>query len=141
MYGYDFYYIFIIIMSTYYQIIRKVRIKKKKLSRTKVLGKCPQKRGICVRVYTRKPKKPHSAIRKVAKVFLPSRKRHVIACIPGQGHNLSIHSVVLIRGGRVRDIPGVHCKLMRNKYDFTAEEPFIRKRRRSKYGLKSLKKI
>lgn len=128
-------------MATYYQIIRKPRIKIRVKSRTKFLGKCPQKRGICVRLYTTKPKKPHSGIRKVAKVFLPSRKRHVVAYIPGQGHNLVPHSIILLRGGRVRDIPGMHCKLLRNKYDFTAQEVFKRTKKRSKYGLKSLKKL
>lgn len=126
-------------MSTLNQIIKYKRIKLKKKSLTKFLGKNPQKKGICVRVYTTKPKKPHSAIRKIAKLYLPSRKRHVLAYIPGQGHNLSAHSVVLIRGGRVRDIPGMHAKIYRNKYDFVCAEPFVRKRRRSKYGLPFLK--
>jgi small subunit ribosomal protein S12 len=67
--------------------------------------------------------------------------RHVISCIPGQGHNLSVHSVAMIRGGRVRDIPGVHSKLYRNKLDFVAQEAFVRSRRRSKYGLKGLKNL
>lgn len=126
-------------MSTLNQISKNKRIKQKKKSLTNFLNKNPQKKGICVRVYTTKPKKPHSGIRKIAKLFLPSRKRHVLAYIPGQGHNLSAHSVVLIRGGRVRDIPGMHAKMYRNKYDFVCAEPFVRKRRRSKYGLPVIK--
>lgn len=124
-------------MSTLNQIIKHFRKypKKKRRGKTTFLQKCPHKRGICIRVYTTKPKKPHSAIRKLAKVYLPSTKRFVLAYIPGQGHNLSAHSVVLLRGGRVRDIPGMHAKIIRNKYDFMHVEGFIRKRRRSKYGL------
>jgi|SRR5579885_1169770 len=123
-------------MVTLNQLVRKNRIRQKRKKMTSFLGKAPQRKGICVRVYITKPKKPHSAIRKVAKVFLPSRKIHKIVAIPGQTHNLSAHSVVLIRGGRVRDIPGVHGKIYRNKYDFIKLEPFYRKRRRSKYGYK-----
>lgn len=126
-------------MSTLNQIYKKPRIKIKKNSLTKFLNKSPQKKGICVRVYTTKPKKPHSGIRKIAKLYLPSRKRNVLAYIPGQIHNLSAHSVVLIRGGRVRDIPGMHARIYRNKYDFVCSEPFVRRRRRSKYGLAALK--
>jgi small subunit ribosomal protein S12 len=126
-------------MATLNQILKKKKIKKKNYSLTKFLGKNPQKKGICVRVYTTKPKKPHSAIRKIAKLYLPSRKRHVLAYIPGQSHNLSAHSVVLIRGGRVRDIPGMHAKMYRNKYDFVCAEPFVRRRKRSKYGVSLLK--
>lgn len=123
-------------MSTLNQIYRinRKRIKHKKM--TFFLGKNPQKKGICVRVYTTKPKKPHSAIRKIAKIFIPSRKIHKLVAIPGQTHNLSAHSVVLIRGGRVRDIPGIHAKIYRNQYDFIKSEPFVRRRRRSKYGYK-----
>lgn len=122
-------------MSTLNQIYRIKRKKIKRNSMTNFLKKCPQKKGICVRVYTMKPKKPHSAIRKIAKVYLPSCKRSVLAYIPGQSHNLSAHSVVLIRGGRVRDLPGLHAKMYRNKYDFICAEPFVRMRRRSKYGV------
>jgi len=122
-------------MITLNQVVRNKRCKPRRKSMTKFLNKSPQKKGIRVRVYTTKPKKPHSAIRKIAKLYLPSRKRHVLAYIPGQGHNLSAHSVVLIRGGRVRDIPGMHAKIYRNKFDFFCAEPFVRKRRRSKYGI------
>lgn len=128
-------------MSTLNQLIKFGRKAQKVKRMTSFLGKNPQKKGVCVRVYTTKPKKPHSAIRKIAKLYLPSRKRHVLAYIPGQGHNLSVHSVVLIRGGRVRDIPGMHAKIYRNQYDFVHEEPFIRKRRRSKYGIKNVFKL
>lgn len=127
-------------MVTLNQLVKNPRKfpKKKRRGRTPFLKKCPQKRGICVRVYTTKPKKPHSAIRKLAKVQLPSTKRHVLAYIPGQGHNSSAHSVVLLRGGRVRDVPGMQAKIIRNKLDFMHMESFIRKRRRSKYGLMHL---
>lgn len=128
-------------MATLNQIVKNKRKKVKKKSLTLFLNKCPQKKGICIKIYTTKPKKPHSAIRKIAKLYLPSLKRHVLAYIPGQAHNLASHSVVLIRGGRVRDIPGMHAKIFRNKYDFRCDEPFVRKRRRSKYGLSSLKKL
>lgn len=126
-------------MITLHQIFKKPRFRKKKKTLSTFLNNNPQKKGLCVRVYTTKPKKPHSAIRKIAKVFLPKLKRYVLAYIPGQGHNLGAHSVVLIRGGRVRDIPGMHAKIIRNKYDFVAPEPFVRRRRRSKYGYPSLK--
>jgi small subunit ribosomal protein S12 len=124
-------------MSTLNQIFkkRKKKINWKKSTMTNFLRKNPQKKGICIRIYTTKPKKPHSAIRKIAKLYLPSAKRYVLAYIPGQAHNLSAHSVVLIRGGRVRDIPGMHARIYRNKYDFLCSEPFVRQRRRSKYGL------
>lgn len=123
-------------MITLNQLVRKHRIRRKRKKMTSFLGKAPHRKGVCVRVYITKPKKPHSAIRKIAKVYLPGCKVHKIVAIPGQTHNLSAHSVVLIRGGRVRDIPGVHGKIMRNKYDFVKDEPFYRKRRRSKYGYK-----
>jgi small subunit ribosomal protein S12 len=126
-------------MATLNQLVRNPRKKNRGRSRTPFLMLSPQKKGICVRVYTTKPKKPHSAIRKVAKVLLPSTKKHVLTYIPGQGHTLSVHSVVLIRGGRVRDIPGMHCKMIRNKYDFVSPESVIRMRRRSKYGLSRVK--
>lgn len=126
-------------MITLNQLVRTPRKNKKLRGRTPFLRGCPQKKGVCVRVYTTKPKKPHSAIRKLAKVYISSFHRHVLAYIPGQGHSLSVHSVVLIRGGRVRDIPGMHAKMIRNKYDFVGSEVIMRMRRRSKYGLKRLK--
>jgi len=125
-------------MITLNQLAKNKRVRVKRKTMVSFLKKSPQKKGICVRVYTTKPKKPHSAIRKVAKVFIPSLRIHKIVAIPGQTHNLSAHSVVLIRGGRVRDIPGVHSKMYRNQYDFVRAEPFERRRRRSKYGYKKL---
>ncbi len=121
-------------MSTINQVVKNKRYRPSKRTLGSFLCGGPQRKGICLKVYTTKPKKPHSAIRKVAKVFMPAVKKNVLASIPGQGHNLSVHSVVLIRGGRVRDLPGIHAKLIRNKYDFVAAEPFVRHRRRSKYG-------
>jgi small subunit ribosomal protein S12 len=100
----------------------------------------PQLKGVCLKVYTTKPKKPNSAIRKVAKVRL-STGRKILAYIPGFGHNLAEHSIVLIRAGRVRDVPGMHYKIMRNKHDFTMQELIVRTAGRSKYGIGSPKKI
>lgn len=122
-------------MSTLNQIKKHKRSYTRKKSRTTFLGKNPHKIGICTRVYTTKPKKPHSAQRKIAKVYLRSRKRYVLANIPGQGHNPSNYSQVFLRGGRVRDIPGVHARILRNKLDLTFPEKWIRTRRRSKYGI------
>lgn len=123
-------------MITYNQLVKKDGIRKKKpnYSRTKSLSKSPQRRGVCVRVTIMKPKKPNSAIRKIAKVKL-STGRHVLCYIPGQGHRLQKHSVVLVRGGRVRDLPGVHYHAIRGKYDFVGSETFVRKAGRSKYGI------
>ena len=98
----------------------------------------PQKKGICIRVFTTKPKKPNSAIRKVVRVRL-SNKSKITAYIPGEGHNLQDHSVVLIRGGRVPDLPGVKYKVIRGKYD--AASVLKRKNGRSHYGTKDLNKI
>jgi len=122
-------------MPTFNQLIRKVR--KTKLFRTKVpafLGS-PQRRGVCIRVGIVKPKKPNSAQRKIAKVRL-SNKRFIIAYIPGKGHNLQQHSTVIVRGGRVPDLPGVRYHIVRGKLDFTSKETFIRRNRRSKYATK-----
>lgn len=93
----------------------------------------PQKKGVCLKVYTRTPKKPNSAIRKIAKVRL-TNKINIIAYIPGEGHNLQEHSVVLVRGGRVKDLPGVRYHLIRGKYDF--QGLLNRRKKRSKYGTK-----
>lgn len=127
-------------MPTLHQLKKNPRKRPKKKSSTFWLKRCPQKKGVCVRVYTTSPKKPNSAVRKVAKVRLTSINRHVLAYIPGFGHNLNQHSVVLVRGGRVRDVPGMHYKLIRGIYDFEAAEEKERKRRRSKYSLPKLKK-
>jgi len=114
-------------------LIRKGRKKKKRKSKSPALEGCPQKRGVCVKVYTTTPKKPNSAQRKVAKVRL-STGREVIAYIPGEGHNLQEHSVVLVRGGRVKDLPGVKYHIVRGAYDCAGVEG--RRTSRSKYGTK-----
>lgn len=123
-------------MPTINQLVRKPR--KKMASRNKVpaLLKCPQRRGVCTRVYTTTPKKPNSALRKVARVRLTS-KYEVTAYIPGEGHNLQEHSVVLIRGGRVKDLPGVLYHIVRGSLDTQGIEK--RKQRRSLYGAKKPK--
>jgi len=121
-------------MPSYKQLINGIR---KKKFRTKVpafLGS-PQKRGVCIRVGIVKPKKPNSAQRKIAKIKL-SNKKFIIAYIPGKGHNLQQHSSVLVRGGRVPDLPGVRYHIIRGKLDFTQKEKFERKNRRSKYATK-----
>lgn len=120
-------------MPTIHQLLKNPR-KSKQLKTSKTfLNKCPQKKAICVRVYTTNPKKPNSAERKVAKVFLPNGK-HLIGYIPGEGHNLQEHSVVLIRGGRVKDLPGVRYQFIRGVFDF--QSVFNRSKSRSKYGTK-----
>jgi small subunit ribosomal protein S12 len=123
-------------MITLNQIIKKPRTKKvKTLNRSAALMKNPQKKGICLRVFTRKPKKPNSAQRKIAKVLL-TNKNIVDVHIPGEGHNLQKHSVILVRGGRTKDLPGVKYKCIRGVYDST---PVLgRKNARSKYGVKKL---
>jgi len=127
-------------MPTPNQLLRQNRKPKKHKPKSPLLKGNPQKRGICVRIYDTKPKKPNSAKRYVAKVLLSDRrlyyKQHATAYIPGQGHNIQQHSVVLLRGGRVKDLPGVHYKLLRGKLDFAASEKFPRKQRRSKYSIK-----
>ncbi|MEO0198700.1 MAG: 30S ribosomal protein S12 [candidate division WOR-3 bacterium] len=124
-------------MPTINQIIRLGRKPKRKKSKAPALDGCPQKRGVCIRVYTTTPKKPNSALRKVAKVRL-SNGKEVIAYIPGEGHNLQEHSIVLVRGGRVKDLPGVKYHIIRGKYDAAGVEG--RKNSRSLYGTKKPKK-
>jgi small subunit ribosomal protein S12 len=124
-------------MPTINQLIRKPRKKKKKLIKTLDLQQNPFKKGTCLKVYIKKPKKPNSALRKVARVKL-SNKKEVTAYIPGEGHNLQEYSVVLVRGGRVQDVPGVKYHLVRGIYDF--ERLLLRKNKRSKYATKKLKK-
>jgi len=104
-----------------------------KIRSTALIG-CPQKKGVCIKIRTMKPKKPNSAIRKIAKIKLSTRRK-IIAYICGMGHKLQEHSVVLVRGGRVPDLPGVKYKLIRGKYDFYWQESFERKHARSKYGI------
>jgi len=120
-------------MPTINQLVRYGRKPKKRKSKSPALDGCPQKRGTCIRVYTTTPKKPNSALRKVAKVRL-SNGKEVIAYIPGIGHNLQEHSVVLVRGGRVKDLPGVKYHIVRGVYD--AAGVANRKNSRSKYGAK-----
>lgn len=123
-------------MPTINQLIRKERKKVVKKTKSPALVECPQRRGVCTRVYTTTPKKPNSAIRKVAKVRLTS-KFEVISYIPGIGHNLQEHSIVLVRGGRVRDLPGVKYHIIRGALDTAG----VAKRSvsRSKYGAKRAK--
>ncbi|MEO0086470.1 MAG: 30S ribosomal protein S12 [candidate division WOR-3 bacterium] len=123
-------------MPTINQLVRKGRKKVKKKSKSPALMGCPQKRGVCIRVYTTTPKKPNSALRKVCKVRL-SNGHEVIAYIPGEGHNLQEHSIVLIRGGRVKDLPGVKYHVIRGVYDCAGVEG--RRQSRSLYGVKKPK--
>ena len=120
-------------MPTINQLVRKGRTKVKKKGTAPALKRCPQKRGVCVRVYTSTPKKPNSALRKVARVRL-TNGMEVTSYIPGEGHNLQEHSVVLIRGGRVKDLPGVRYHIVRGTLDTTGVAS--RKQARSKYGTK-----
>ena len=121
------------IMPTINQLVRKRRAKVEKLNKVPAMEACPQKRGVCTRVYTTTPKKPNSALRKVARVRL-SNGFEVTSYIPGEGHNLQEHSVVLIRGGRVKDLPGVRYHILRGVLD--TQGVADRKQRRSKYGTK-----
>ena len=123
-------------MPTINQLVRKGRKKILKKSKSIDLEGCPQKKGVCLQVMTRTPKKPNSALRKVARVRLTNGKE-VTAYIPGEGHNLQEHSIVLIRGGRVRDLPGVKYHIIRGRLDTAGVDG--RKRGRSKYGVKSSK--
>ena len=120
-------------MPTINQLVRKRRVKVDKLNKVPAMESCPQKRGVCTRVYTTTPKKPNSALRKVARVRL-SNGFEVTSYIPGEGHNLQEHSVVLIRGGRVKDLPGVRYHILRGVLD--TQGVADRKQRRSKYGTK-----
>ncbi len=120
-------------MPTINQLVRKGRKKQKRKTTAPALKACPQKRGVCVRVYTSTPKKPNSALRKVARVRL-TNGMEVTSYIPGEGHNLQEHSVVLIRGGRVKDLPGVRYHIVRGTLDTTGVAG--RKQSRSKYGTK-----
>jgi len=123
-------------MPTINQLVRKGREKIRRKDRTPALQSSPQKRGVCVRVYTTTPKKPNSALRKVARVRL-TNGFEVTSYIPGVGHNLQEHSVVLIRGGRVKDLPGVRYHIVRGTLDSDGVED--RKKGRSKYGTKRSK--
>ena len=123
-------------MPTINQLIKRPRIKPKYRSKVPALDKSPQKRGVCTKVYTTTPKKPNSALRKVARVRL-SNGQEVTCYIPGEGHNLQEHSVVLIRGRRVKDLPGVRYHILRGNLD--TQGVTSRKQQRSKYGAKKPK--
>jgi len=120
-------------MPTIQQLVRKGRSKQAEKSKSPALNSCPQRRGVCVRVYTTTPKKPNSAMRKVARVRLTNGKE-VNAYIPGEGHTLQEHSIVLVRGRRVKDLPGVRYHLVRGALDASGVDG--RTQRRSKYGTK-----
>jgi len=120
-------------MPTINQLVRKGRTKLPNRSKSPVLDKCPQRRGVCLIVKTQTPKKPNSALRKIARIRL-SNGKEITGYIPGEGHNLQEHSVVLIRGGRVRDLPGVRYHVLRGVLDTQGVKD--RKQARSKYGAK-----
>lgn len=120
-------------MPTIQQLVRNGRTKLTTTSKSRALESCPQRRGVCTRVYTTTPKKPNSAMRKVARVRLTNQKE-VNAYIPGEGHNLQEHSIVLVRGGRVKDLPGVRYHIIRGALDTAGVAG--RNQRRSKYGTK-----
>ncbi len=124
-------------MPTISQLIRKGRKAMQNRSKAPALHQCPQRRGVCIRVFTTTPKKPNSALRKVARVRLTNHME-INAYIPGEGHNLQEHSIVLIRGGRVKDVPGVRYHIIRGALD--TQGVANRKRGRSKYGVKRPKK-
>ncbi|KAK1926593.1 putative ribosomal protein S12 [Papiliotrema laurentii] len=124
--------------ATINQVLRGCRKDQEKRLRAPLLEKCPMKKGVCAKVYTTKPRKPNSAVRKVARVKL-STGESTICYIPGEGHNLQEHSVVLVRGGRVKDLPGVRYKIVRGAEDLNGVAG--RTRSRSKYGVKKPKKI
>jgi small subunit ribosomal protein S12 len=125
------------VMPTIAQLLRKPRQVSRESSKSPALENCPQRRGVCTRVYTTTPKKPNSALRKVAKVRL-TNGFEVISYIGGEGHNLQEHSVVLVRGGRVKDLPGVRYHIVRGSLDLQGVKD--RKQARSKYGAKRPKK-
>ena len=123
-------------MPTVNQLCKKIRKPKKRLEKSPALEKSPQKKGVCLKVFTKTPKKPNSASRKVARLRLSTKKR-VTAYIPGEGHTLQEYSTVLMRGGRVKDLPGIKYHLVRGKFDFLGLKN--RKQARSKYGTKTPK--
>jgi len=120
-------------MPTINQLVRKRRKQKRVFSKSPVLDQCPQKRGVCLQVRTMTPKKPNSALRKIARVRL-SNGKEVTVYIPGEGHSLQEHSIVLVRGGRVRDLPGVRYQVIRGSLDTLGVDG--RKQSRSRYGAK-----
>ena len=122
-------------MITLHQLTKHPRRRIHRKPVTPGLANAPQRKAVCVKVYTTTPRKPNSAIRKVAKVRVLATGKKIIAYIPGQGHTLQEHSVVMVRGGRVPDLPGMHYKLVRGKYDFLYLERFDRCNRRSKFSV------
>ena len=124
-------------MSTINQLCRSKRKRKKTRNKVPALDKCPQKKGVCIRVFLRTPKKPNSALRKLVKLRLTNNKK-IMAYIPGEGHKLQEYSTVIIRGGRVKDLPGIKYHLVRGKLDFSGLNE--RKTSRSKYGAKKTKR-
>ncbi len=120
-------------MPTINQLVRRKRVVQRRRSKSIALERCPQKRGVCLQVRTMTPKKPNSALRKIARVRLSNRKE-VTVYIPGEGHNLQEHSIVLVRGGRIRDLPGVRYQVIRGALDCAGVEG--RKQSRSRYGAK-----
>jgi small subunit ribosomal protein S12 len=123
-------------MPTINQLVATRRRAKRKFSKSPVLDRCPQKRGVCLQVKTMTPKKPNSALRKITRVRL-SNGKEVTVYIPGEGHNLQEHSIVLVRGGRIRDLPGVRYQVVRGSLDAAGVEN--RQQSRSRYGAKSKK--
>lgn len=124
-------------MPTINQLCKKKRLSKKKINKTPALDMCPQKKGVCIKIFIRTPKKPNSALRKLARLRLTNNKK-INAYIPGEGHNLQEYSTVLIRGGRVPDLPGIKYHIIRGKLDLTGLKN--RKTSRSKYGTKKIAK-
>merc|ERR1739848_93667 len=124
-------------MPTINQLIKNKRKKKKRALKRPALDRCPQKKGVCLKIIVRSPRKPNSALRKLALIRLSNKKR-IYGYIPGEGHNLQEHSVVLVRGGRVKDLPGVRYHIIRGALDTAGVEG--RTQRRSKYGAKRPKK-
>jgi small subunit ribosomal protein S12 len=120
-------------MPTINQLVRKRRSKKRKQSKAPVLDRCPQKQGVCLQVRTMTPKKPNSALRKITRVRLSNGKETTVY-IPGEGHNLQEHSIVLVRGGRIRDLPGVRYQVIRGTLDTLGVDG--RRQSRSRYGVK-----
>jgi small subunit ribosomal protein S12 len=123
-------------MPTINQLYKKIRRLKKKINNTPALSLSPQKKGVCLKVFTKTPKKPNSALRKVVRLRLSNKKR-VTAYIPGEGHTLQEYATVLMRGGRVKDLPGVKYHLIRGKFDFLGLKQ--RRKARSKYGTKKIR--
>jgi small subunit ribosomal protein S12 len=124
-------------MPTINQLSKKKRVRKIKRLKTPALERCPQKKGVCLKVFLRTPKKPNSALRKLARLRLSNNKR-ITAYIPGEGHNLQEYSTVIVRGGRVKDLPGIKYQLVRGKLDFPGLKS--RKTSRSQYGTKKASK-